>query len=157
EITVGELYELVARNALGGRLVFGEQRLVFQVVGAAGHGAGVSRTRIIGTRDDDFDFGNLVVDDFQARGEAGESLVFIGDAEEADLAGFGIVGVDLVGAPAVGGLPESFAERHFDVVFGVADFVCVRQLRGVVSGYGGHVLVDEAVEAGAVAVARFRG
>src|SRR5580698_2835665 len=157
EITVRESDQLVPRDALARGFVLGEKRLVFEVLGPASKRSRALRSGAVLSGDNYFNFRDFMLNDLETGGENGQMSILIRNTQKTDLAGLRVVDINLVCPPAVGGLPQTFPELHLDVVLGVPDVRCVRQLGWVVCGDGAHILIDEAIEASAVAVPGFCG
>jgi hypothetical protein len=73
-----------------------------------------------------------------------------------DLSELGVGKDVFVVAGAAGRLPEAVTNLEHLVVLAVLDVLGQRQLRGIVGDHGGQVLIDDALEARAIAVERDR-
>jgi hypothetical protein len=99
------------------------------------------------------DLGHAPIRELQTQREDDRLVELLHDAEEARLPGLLLIGnVDLEGRRSLGGAdPQTIADGDFGGVLGEADVGGQRQTGGVVSHHRFKILIDQCVEAGAVA------
>jgi hypothetical protein len=101
---------------------------------------------------DAFDLRDAAELDAQAQTQQQRRAGFAHGAHEGHLAERGVSEVMPVVADSLGGLPETVADLERLVVFGVANVLGEGQALGVVRHHGGEILVDQILQARAVAV-----